>query len=674
LKYREEFPYPVRTIENAWIPMPDGVRLAARIWMPADAEQNPSPALLEYIPYRKRDDERLKAESIHAYFAGHGYVSLRVDLRGSGDSEGVLEDEYLQQEQDDGLAVLKWLARQPWCSGRVGMFGISWGGFNALQIAARKPPELGAIITVCSTDDRYRDDIHHMGGCLLGDNLSWASTMFDYNALPPDPEIVGERWREMWFERLRGSGLWLAKWLGHQRRDAYWRHGSICEDYAGIEVPVYAVSGWADGYSNAVFRLMKHLKVTRKGLIGPWSHKYPHLGEPGPAIGFLQESLRWWDRWLKDAPNGIDEEPMLRVWIQDSVPPTTQYSHRPGRWVAEECWPPADLRLLEFGMNDRGRLAAGDGEPDDSECVLRSPLSVGLYAGKWCSYAAGPDLAYDQREEDGGALVFETGPLEKVIEILGRVLVELELRVDRPVAMIAARLSDVAPDGRATRVTYGLLNLTHRDGSESPEPLEPGKRYRVQVWMNEIGQAFPAGHRIRLSLSTSYWPLAWPPPEPVEMRVYPTRSRLRLPVREPRPGDSALVPFALPEAARPGPCEMIEPAHHTWLVKRDLATDVSTLEVINDHGGCRLGDIDLVMKTCASEYYSSCGADFASPRGEAVWKRTLRRGDWEIHTETRTVLTCTREHFRVTAELDVREGDTRVFSDDWDIWIPRDLV
>jgi len=674
VNYVDKFPNAVKVIENAWIPMPDGVRLAARIWMPEDAEQRPVPALLEFIPYRKRDDERLKAESMHGYLAGHGYISLRVDLRGSGDSEGVLEDEYLEQEQDDGLAIMEWLADQPWCNGRVGIFGISWGGFNALQIAARKPPQLGAIITVCSTDDRYSDDIHHMGGCLLGDNLSWASTMFDYSALPPDPEIVGERWREMWFERLRGSGLWLAKWLEHQRRDAYWRHGSICEDYSDIEVPVYAVSGWADGYSNAVFRLMENLDVPRKGLVGPWSHKYPHLGEPGPAIGFLQESLRWWDRWLKNEPNGIEDEPMLRVWMQDSVPPTTQYSHRPGRWVAEEKWPQPDLEAREFGLAEGGHLVAGGVEADDSLRILQSPLSVGLYAGKWCSYAAGPDLAYDQREEDGGALVFETPPLEEAVEILGRPYVELEFSVDRPVAMVAARLSDVARDGRATRVTYGLLNLTHRDSAEHPEPLEPGRRYRVQVRLNEIGQKFPVGHRIRLSLSTSYWPLAWPPPEPVEMHVYPTRSALRLPLRRPLPADAELAPFPSPEAARPGRAKLIEPTHHTWVVKRDLATDVSTLEVVNDHGCCHLLDIDLVMKTCAAEYYSTCGADFESPRGEAVWKRTLRRGDWEIHTETRTVLTCTRDHFHLTAELDVREGDTRVFSENWNLRIPRDLV
>ena len=227
--------------------MQDGTRLAARIWLPVDAKERPVPAVLEYIPYRKRDFTRLRDSIMHPYVAGHGYGCIRVDLRGSGDSDGVLCDEYLQQELDDGIHVLRWIAAQPWCTGDVGMIGISWGGFNGLQIAAMSPPELKAIITVCSTDDRYADDIHHMGGCLLGDNLSWASVMFAYNAMPPDPAIVGNRWREMWRERLEGSGLWLERWLRHQRRDSYWKHGSICEDFAAVKCPVFAVSGWADG-------------------------------------------------------------------------------------------------------------------------------------------------------------------------------------------------------------------------------------------------------------------------------------------------------------------------------------------------------------------------------------------------------------------------------------------
>src|SRR6056297_2192765 len=193
-----DFPHKILVLENEWIPMPDGVRLAARIWLPESARSTPVPAILEYIPYRKRDSMRSRDTQIYTYFAGHGYAGVRVDIRGSGDSQGVLEDEYLARELEDGMGILNWLEKQPWCNGRVGIMGISWGGFNGLQLASMRPRQLGAIITACSTDDRFADDVHRMGGCLLGDNLSWASTMFAYNSCPPDPEIVGEKWREMW--------------------------------------------------------------------------------------------------------------------------------------------------------------------------------------------------------------------------------------------------------------------------------------------------------------------------------------------------------------------------------------------------------------------------------------------------------------------------------------------
>src|SRR6188472_749564 len=288
----DQFPHKVVEEARLRIPMSDGVHLAGRLWRPADSDERPVPAVLEFIPYRQRDLTSVRDSMHHPYLAGHGFAGVRVDLRGSGDSEGVLTDEYLEQELSDAEEVLAWIAAQPWCDGRTGMMGISWGGFNTLQVAARRPPSLKAVVTACSTDDRYADDVHYMGGCLLTDNLSWASTMFTYNSCPPDPDVVGEGWREMWHERLRGSGLWLAEWLRHQRRDAYWQHGSICEDYTDVACPVLAVSG--------------------------------------PAVGFLQELVRWWDHWLRDVENDVMAEPMLRIWMQESVPPSTSYEDRPG--------------------------------------------------------------------------------------------------------------------------------------------------------------------------------------------------------------------------------------------------------------------------------------------------------------------------------------------------------
>ncbi len=319
----EDLPGRFTELTNVWIPVRDGVRLSARVWVPEGAHEAPVPAIFEYIPYPKNDETEYRDAVAYRYFAAHGYACVRVNLRGSGESEGILTDEYLPDELDDGVDVLRWIEAQPWSNGRVGMMGISWGGFNGLQLAAMNPPQLQAVITLCSTDDRYTDDVHHMGGCMLGENLSWASVMFAYNAAPPDPELVGERWRDMWMQRLKHSGLWLETWISHQRRDDYWKHGSVCEDYGAIRCPVFAISGWADGYSNAVFRLMENLSVPRKALVGPWSHAYPHFGTPGPAIGFLQEALAWWDRWLRDRDSGIMDEPMVRVWMQDSVPPAS---------------------------------------------------------------------------------------------------------------------------------------------------------------------------------------------------------------------------------------------------------------------------------------------------------------------------------------------------------------
>jgi hypothetical protein len=477
----------------------------------------------------------------------------------------------------------------------------------------------------------------------------------------------------MWMERLEKSGLWLETWMRHQHRNHYWKHGSVCENYNAIACPVMAVSGWADGYSNAVFRLMENLSVPRKGLLGPWSHKYPHEGVPGPAIGFLQEVRAWWDRWLKGIENGTENEPMFRVWMQYSVPPTTSYIERPGRWVAEPSWPSSNIRFLQWKLDAR-RLAPSEEEIGEQPLSIQSPLAVGLFAGKWCSYQAPPDLPHDQRQEDGGALVFESGFLDEDLEILGAPIVELELSSNEPVAMVAVRLSDVQPDDKATRITYGLLNLTHRNGHENPQPLEPGRRYRITLQLNGVAQRFPKGHRLRLSISTSYWPLAWPPPKPVQLTIYSGTSSLTLPVRPPRTNDKKLRPFADPEGAEPLNAVLVRPREEEWRVIRDLRRDVSTLEVVLDTGTTRYEDIDLEIGSRTVEIYSYRADDYDSLSGETRWERKFSRGDWLVRTTTRTLLTSNETCFHLRADLDAYEGTSRVYSRSWHTVIPRRLV
>lgn len=673
MKVRTEFPYAIREIEHTWIPLSDGCRLAARIWLPENAESNPVPAILEYIPYRKNDGTAERDAVRHPYFAGHGYASVRVDMRGSGDSDGILFDEYLPQEQDDALEVLRWLAAQPWCTGAVGIIGKSWGGFNGLQIAARRPPELKAVISVYSTDDRYADDVHYMGGCLLAaDMLPWASTMLAYNARPPDPAHVGDRWREMWLERLERTPPFIEAWLSHQRRDAYWKHGSVCENYADITCPVYAIGGWADAYTNAVLRLLAGLPGPRKGLIGPWGHQYPDEGVPGPAIGFLQECLRWWDYWLKGIDTGIMDEPMLRVWMQDSVEPHPGRAEWPGRWVAEPSWPSPNIQTRSYWLN-----ASGLGETPEPETRLayRGTQHAGLDAGSWCPYGHPDDLPSDQRDEDGLALSFTSLPLEEPLEILGFPEVELTVASDRPNALVAVRLCDVAPTGASTLITRGLLNLTHRASHEHPAPLEPGQPYTVTVRLNAIAYAVPAGHRLRVAVSPTYWPFAWPSPEPVTLSVFAGEpSWLRLPTRPPRSEDIELPPFEPPEGSPPLTVEVLRTGFNNRFKRYDVANGVFELTVHRDNGRRRLVRSGIEYEESGTDTYTIVEGDPLSATVRCERRIYIARGDWRTRVETVSALSADAETFYVTNLIDAYAGNTRIFTKTQSLQVPRDLV
>jgi putative CocE/NonD family hydrolase len=639
----------VREIENVWIPLKDGTRLAARLWLPDDAEQRPVPALLEYLPYRKRDGTAERDSLTHPWFADHGYASVRVDIRGSGESEGVCTDEYSQQELDDGLEVIAWLAAQPWCSGTVGMFGISWGGFNALQVAALRPPALKAIVTLCSTDDRYADDVHYMGGAKLDAGFGWASFFFSDMCHPPDPALVGERWRAIWLKRLEALPLFLERWLRHPRRDAYWRHGSVCEDYGSIQCAVFAVGGWTDGYTNAIPRLLEHLKAPRQGLIGPWAHAYPHFALPGPQIGFLQEMLRWWDHWLKDErngvmPKGVTEEPMLRAWMTESVKPAAHHETLPGRWVGEPSWPPPERKTQRLFLTDGG-LSAAPGPLSAREVC--SPLTVGKHSGQWCPFGRGEDQADDQGEDDALSLVFDTPPLSETVEILGAPVLTLEIASDRPIATLIARLCYVHPGLESLRVSFGVLNLTHRDSHAEPTPLVPGQRYRVRIQLNDAGSTFPAGHRLRLALSTTYWPMVWPAPEPATVTIL--GGALELPVRPIR-AETPLRPLPAPESAPPDRPRQIRPG----VVRFDRIG----LEVGNEWKFSN----DLK------------GDDPLSAVAEMSRITTIAREAWKVRIETSMRMSCTREAFRLQASLRAFDGATELCNRTWDESIKRDLV
>lgn len=668
---RTAFPFAVRVVENFFIPLPDGTRLAARGWFPEG--EGPVPAILEYLPYRKRDGTRPRDQGLHHYLAGHGYACLRLDIRGTGDSEGLIDDEYTVQEQLDGCDAIAWIAGQDWCDGQVAMIGISWGGFNGLQIAARQPLALKTIITVGSTDDRYATDIHWLGGCLSKDNFDWSATMFAHNDLPPDPEIVGEAWRDMWRQRMAHNEPWIINWLNHQRRDDYWKQGSVCEDFAKIKVPVYAVSGWADNYSEAVPRLLAGLTCPRRGLIGPWAHSYPHDVTVEPAIGWLQEVLRWCDHWMKDRDTGIMDEPMLRAWMQESVTPQTCYDARPGRWVGEAQWPSPRIREKAFHLNAGGGLSAKSSV--NGSASVCSPLWVGIAAGEVGRYGGDAEWPPDQREDDGGSLVFLSEPLTEPLEILGAPTLALSFASDKPQALVCARLNDVAPDGRSTRVTYGLLNLTHRHSHEFPTPLVPGEPDTAVVEMDDIAHAFPPGHRIAVSISTTYWPVAWPSPELATVTVFCGETALNLPVRPPNPDDPKLRAFDPPEMA-PLPPVTRHPVEqtHPRRVMRDLLSGRMTVDFPRWTYSKHMHDIGQTQRSSAFARYEITDGDPLSATLITEYDVEMVRPDATISHRSTGRLTCNATHFIIEMDLRIGENGETVFERHWHENIARDMV
>ncbi len=655
-----QFPRKVVEYPDMGIVMPDGCRLSARVWMPEDAESDPVPVILEHLPYRKRDGTTARDCLTHPYFAGNGYACIRVDMRGNGDSQGLMEDEYTQQELDDACAVIAWAAAQPWCNGKAGMMGISWGGFNSLQVAAMRPEALKAIITICSTVDRYADDIHYKGGCMLGENIGWGATMFSHTARAPDPTLVGDRWRDMWMRRLEAnihpSSIWMAK----QRRDAYWKHGSVCEDYSAIEAAVLSIGGWHDGYRNTISNLVTNLDAPVKGIVGPWIHKYPHFAAPEPRIGFLQVALRWWDRWLKDIDTGVEDDPAYRVWLMDSVRPARWHDARPGRWIAEAEWPSPSISTEHIALM----------EADTEPAIIATRQDCGLEGGEYFPFTFGPELPGDQRSDDALSHCIDLPARDEDIDIVGAPSLAITVASDRPQANIVVRLCDVHPDGASELICYGVLNLTHRKSHEFPEALVPGEAVDATVTLDQIAYRLPAGHRVRVAISTAYWPMIWPSPEPVTLTL--SAASLSLPVRPSTTGDETSFPE--PEGAEPWRTEVVRAPSSKRYVTRDHKTGIVTLTVDEDSGTIRDLDHGLENGSRVREVWSIHPDDPLSARCDIEWEETNARGDWSVRIVTRTSVTCDARSFFLSGSIEATEADATVFAREFHNEIKRDHI
>ncbi|WP_244277674.1 CocE/NonD family hydrolase [Mesorhizobium erdmanii] len=618
------------------------------------------PVVVEMVPYRRRDGTVARDIDIHPWLAGHGIACARIDIRGSGDSDGDLADEYLPREQEDACEIITHLAALAWCNGNVGMTGISWGGFNALQVAARRPPALKAIITNCATDDRYADDIHYMGGALLTEQEMWSNFMLVKKAMAPDPQIVGDVWRAMWTSRLAATSSLSEIWLAHQRRDDYWRQGSVCEDFSAIECAVMAVCGWEDSYSNFVPRLLEHLPGPKLGIVGPWSHAYPCRGAPGPLIGYLQEALRWWRHWLVGEDTGIMAEPLYRVWVTGEERPQPFYlPDHAGSWAAEDEWPSPRIERRSLHLNASGlgaEAAAG------ATLSVRSPATAGRDCGRWGGYGGScPDMPIDQRREDGMGLCFDTPPLDDDLTLLGAPELDLLVSVDQPHVNLAARLCDVYPDGTSALMTYGVLNLSHRDSHQHPTPCPVGTPFRVRLKLNDFARIVPKGHRIRLALANQHWPILWPQPRLSTLSVASGDSTVMLPVRPPSERDRD-VRFEPAETAPPVPTTTLDEGFDRRIVTDDVGSGVQTIALTSNHGRRRYDDRAITVSSANSDTMSISGGDPLSAKLVTEYRWAIASGDADTEAIAITELTADETHFNLSWRLEARERGAIVHS------------
>ncbi len=664
-------PRPLFTeIENQWIRLKDGTRLAARIWLPLDAGDNPAPAVFEFLPYRKRDGTSPRDESTYPVFAQAGIAGVRVDIRGSGESDGVIDGEYTELELANACELIEWIAAQPWCNGNVGMMGISWGGFNSLQTAALRPPALKAVISIASTVDRYNDDIHYKNGTHLSAQLSWASTMLAYQSRSPDPALVGDFWKKMWLERLGNEPFFMEEWLQHQTRDAFWKQGSVGDNFDDIQIPVMVMAGWADGYRNTPIKLLEGMGPKAKALIGPWVHKYPHFAWPKPRADFLGEAIAFWNLWLRNVANNNDNRPQMRAYILQSPKPERRRETDPGYWIAMDIWQQPEMELMH--VSNGNRLEKG---PQTGNAIrdfqLKSALDTGTTSGEFFTLKPDAEMAGDQRVDDLASLVFDSAPLSEAEAYLGFPVLELELASDQPLANLCVRIVDVHPDGAATRATFGVLNLAHRNGNEFPEPLVPGEKTRICLQLDAFGYEFRPGHKIRLALSTAYWPMILPPPVNPVLTLDLASISLRLP----KLGDHHKIAVREPENPDPLP-RYIEhrPSATRRAVERDLTTGLTHYSVYEDTGLFEHPATGLSTGQVRDEIWTIDPENPLSMTGVSTWTSEMARPGWNVCTITTCWISCTKGDWVIAAHIRAFEGETEIFSKAFSKTVPRHMM
>lgn len=657
--------------EKIQIPMSDGVHLAATLYRPYGAAATDHfPALLEFLPYRKDDGTILGDLTRYEYFVRRGYVGARVDVRGTGASQGIAEDEYAVQEGRDALEIIAWLARQPWSNGNVGMWGISYGGFNSIQIAMLRPPALKAIVPVDATDDVYTDDIVYWNGAMQFEAWGrWPFAMVAPNGLPGYPDYdVHSLHAEQRFE----NEPWILQWLREQRDGPYWRRISLRPRYDAIDIPVFMIGGWLDGYTDSIPRMLANVPAPTRAIIGPWPHAWPDGATPGPRIDDKHELLRWWDHWLKGIDTGIMDEPPLAIYVQDYYPPRLDTQNVPGHWRYEPGWPPEGV-VEEAWYPQPTEVLAQELE-NDLVRHLEYKATVGT-SNRYRVPHNPAELFSDQRGDDAYSLTFTSNPLHSDLEILGFPRAVLFVSATAPCANWIVRLCDVAPDGTSRLVSKGILNGTHRHSHTHPEPLEPGQIYELAVEMECISWIFPRSHRLRLSICNADFPNLWPSPSLMTTSLYVSPdfpTRLLMPVCPPEQEGQPEPQFLVPD---PKDIERPTP-HNQWRITRDEMEQTVTVfreTMVPEHPIPGEG-LPVTASSFERRWCTASDADPARARLEAEGQRAVQRGADSVVVNSWLTIESDQTHFAVTVKREISKNGAIVRSKSWQESIPRDHV
>jgi len=658
----------IKTIENEWIPMPDGELLAARIFMPEGAKDRPAGAVLEYLPYSKRTGYRRVDDKTASWLVARGFAFVRVDVRGTGESGGLIVNEYDLPEQADAESIIRWISRQPWCNGKVGMRGISYGSITSFQAATKGIPELKAIAAAMGTDNGYTDDVHTLGGCVINEKVVWGTMWKQIMVDPPDPQLVGDQWRDLWLKRLRIQGPVVSEWMGHQLVDQYWRD-RIITNYSTVKCAVYVIGGLEDSYINTVPRTLERLSCPRKGIVGPWGHDWPLDGDPGPRLDWAVEETRWWDYWLNDHDNGIMDEPMFRSFIADATVAQSYPADIPGRWVAEERWPAPSISTRRLHVTPEKTLQTAAPPP------ARIDVPAALTVGGCIPILSPTDISSmaptEQSDDDALSLVFDSEPLTEDIDIFGRPVLRLGFVADKSIAKLAVRLNEITPDGKSWLLTYGVRNLAHNADHTAWTPIIAGAERMQDVLLNFTSRRIHKGSRLRLSISQSQWPIVWPAPEAVSLQLLAGASAIDVPVRPNRPNESPMPIKVLRDASgkKPAPADpaMRMVAYEGSVASRrasfgaSFPIEMRTLEAIAMRRGSGLSVDATITEGDVNSYRIAFTAENAS-----------EREGWKTAAKVTTTMTSTPTHFLVEESLEAWYDGERIHMAHWSNRIRRD--